>query len=253
MNELTKTNHATLGGFHTRAKEILANLYNPTPESVEYALKEIKSYSADAIVPFTGYYSMDVANGAFLSIDTVETYYKVSQNNTIKFTSVTVTVSMDGVNSQTYPLDQSTIFDGYTLTIPNILTITLTRQYNNGVLTTFYGTIYNVNVTGFTRFNPITLPTFNGRFYAATPSLKEVLSVTSLPAPFDSTIEFDFGYGLREITLYTFNPLMFVLMFDNPDTGEGYVLMLGTAGSKGLACFIQHGASGEYAVTIPNG
>lgn len=252
--ENLKTNSATLSGYHNKAKEVLAKLDNPTKESVENALKDIKSVSADSIVPFTGYYSMDVASGAFLSIDTVETYYTLSQKITISLATVTVTISMDGLTSQTYPLDQTTTFDGKTLVIPNILTITLTRNYHDGILTTFSGKVYSANVNGSTQFNPIQLSTFTGKYYAATPSLKEVLSVNaSATVPFDSSIAFDFGSGLQGIRLYTFTPLMFVLMFANPATMEEYVLMLGTAGSKGLACFIQHGTTGEYAVTIPNG
>lgn len=253
MNDQTKTQHAALINFHNKADEIVAKLKNPTKESVENALKAIKSPDGDTIMSYTGYYSMDAGTttGAFLSIDTTEYYYKLSQNITVRVAAVSVTVSMDGTTSKTYPLDQSTTFIGTTLTIPNVLKITLTRGYNNGILTTFSGQVNSVNVTGSTRFNPITLSTFNGN-YTAVPAMKKVLSVNdSTTIPYKSTIAFDFGAGLQEIRSYTFTPLMFVLMFTKPGSQDKYVLMMGTAGTAGLACFIQHGTTGEYAVTIP--
>jgi len=251
MNDLKKSQHAALIDFHTKIEGILAEVKNPTKELVEEIFNGVKSPDIDSIVPFTGYYSMDAAKGAFLSIDTTEAYYRFTQKITFSTATVAVTVSMNGTTSTTYPLDKSTTFDGKTLTIPNVLSITLTRQYHDGALVTFTGMVNKVNVTGSTQFNPIKLSTFNGN-YTAVSSGKEVLSVNDSPTnAFDSSIAFDFGSGLQDVRFYTFTPLMFVLMFSAPVSGDKYVLMLGTAGSMGLACFIQQGSTGGYAFTIP--
>jgi hypothetical protein len=258
MNHLKESQHAEAINLHNKAENLLAKLKAPTKEEVEKAFSTITSPNGQSIIPFTGYYSMSAAPGAFLSVDTTELYYKLTQKITISAASATVTVSMDGKTSTTYPLNQSTSFDGSTLTIPGVLTITFKRAYNNGVLVTFAGTVNNTAVTGSTQFNPIALSTFNG-LYTALPSLKQVLSVhdSSKRIPsvsFDTSVSFDFGSGLRELKLFTFVPLMFVLSFKNPDSpSDSYILMLGTAGSKGLACFINQGSTGEYAFTIPGG
>lgn len=255
MKDLKTSQHAALADFHDKTEQMLAKLENPTQESVEKVFNSMRSADSDTLMSYTGYYSMDAAPGSFLSIDTVESYYKLSQKITISTSAVTISVSMNGTTSKTYPFGQGSTFDGKTLTIPNVLKITLTRQYNNGTLVTFSGVINNVNVTGSTQFNPIKLSTFNGHYYTVTTSgIKKMLSVDrSATNPYSSTIAFDFGSGMQEVRFYTFTPLMFVLMFYNRGSQdkEKYVLMLGTAGSMGLACFIQHGPSGEYAVTIP--
>jgi hypothetical protein len=190
-----------------------------------------------SLVPFTGYYAMDIAAGAFLSIDTSEAW-----STSAPISSVTVTVSTDGAASKTYPIDDTTTFDGRTLIIPDVLHIVFERKYNNGILTNFSGKIYGKDAKGNTRFNPLTLSTFIGS-YLEIPTGKNVLVIT------ESGVEFDFGSGLQPITQYAFNPLMFVLSFNGP-TGQKYTLMMGTAGSMGLAVYIQYGTTGSYAVTI---
>lgn len=243
MNQLTTPAIQALADSYDQVNAILSDLQEPTEASVQKILSDTQGAGIDSIVPYTGYYSMDAAPGAFLSIDTVETYYQLSRPITVSVSVVTVSVSMDGSTSQTYKLDQSSSFNNDVLTIPGVLTITLTRGYQDGSLVTFSGIVKGVAVTGSTQFNPITLPTFIGQ-YKLTPA-KTVLSITA------SGIAFDFGSGLQTIKFYTFTPLMFVLMFNDPNTGEKYVVMMGTAGGMGLACYIQHGATGAYAVTIP--
>ena len=129
--------------------------------------------------------------------------------------------------------------------VPYVLNIKLNRKYQDGILTIFSGSIKGYQVKGFNRFNQIKLPTFNGNY-------KSIKGATVLKIN-GSEISFDFGLGLQEITYFTFTPLMFLLMFNNPFSGERYIVMLGTSvqmGLAGLACYIQHGIIGEYAVTI---
>jgi len=252
MNHLQRSQHAALVDLHSKIEGALAKVKDSTKEAAEQALSHFRSPHSESIVPFTGYYSMSAANGAFLSIDTTETYYKLTQKITISTSSVTVSVSMDGVSSKTYPLDSTTTFDGHTLTIPNVLTITLTREYDQGRLVRFSGVVNKVNVTGYTLFNPIALSTFNGQYATPAAPAKKILSINdSATIPFNSSVSFDSGSGLTQLKLYTFVPLMFVLTFNDPVSKASYLIMMGTAGAKGLACFIEQGAGGEYAFTIP--
>src|SRR5687768_17786340 len=188
--------------------------------------------------------SMGVAKGAFLSIDTIWIHNKYSQ--TPNWALLSVSISLNGINSHTYVLDKNTSFDGQTLIVPCILSVKLERKYHDGILTIFSGSVRGHRVKGFNRFNPAILSTFNGNYKS--------LKGTTLLVINDSEISFDFGLGLQKIVYFTFTPLMFLLTFYSPFSRERYVVMLGTSvqvGLAGLACFIQHGLTGEYAMTIP--
>jgi len=204
--------------------------------------------NTDSLIPFTGYYSMagckGVANGAFLSIDTIWIHNKYSHNP--KWALLSVSISLNGINSHTYHLDKNTSFDGKILIIPYVLKIKLEKKYQDGILTTFSGSIKGLQLKGFNRFNQIILPTFNGDYKS--------LKGTTLLVINNFEISFDFGFGLQKIIYFTYTPLMFLLTFANPFSGERYVVMLGTSvqvGLAGLACYIEHGVTGEYAMTIP--
>lgn len=210
--------------------------------------KDIAPENNDSLIPFTGYYSLTgplgVANGAFLSIDTVWIHDKYSQSPNCALLSVSI--SLNGTNSHTFLLDQNTSFDGKTLNVPYVLKINLERKYQDGILTSFSGSVKGYKVSGFNRFNQIPLSTFNGDYKS--------LKGTTLLMINDSEISFDFGLGLQKLIYFTFTPLMFLLTFYNPFSGERYIVMLGTSvqmGLAGLACYIEHGATGEYAMTIP--
>lgn len=188
--------------------------------------------------------SKGVANGAFLSIDTIWIHNKYSPNSNSALLSVSI--SLNGIKSHTNFLDENTSFDGKTLIIPNVLDIKLERKYEDGILTIFSGLVKGHQVKGVNRFNQVVLSTFNG-------SYKSLKGVTLLVIN-DSEISFDFGLGLQKLMYFTFTPLMFLLTFYSPFSGERYVVMLGTSvqvGHAGLACYIEHGVMGEYAMTIP--
>jgi hypothetical protein len=230
---------------HKKMVDALHAAKNSTQESAAAVLENIVVPNCGELVPFTGYYSMDVAPGAFLSIDT-NWHYSSSPLFPLNYDSVEISVSLDGKTSQIHPFDFNTSFDGKTLSIPGVLSLVFTRGYQDGVLTTFSGTIGNVPVTGSTRFNPVPLSAFAGTYIEVDPlNLKTVLSVTP-----ESQIKFDFGTGLQEVGCFTYNPAMYVLMFTGTDQNN-HVLMLGTAGHSGLACSIQVGSTASFAVTIP--
>jgi len=206
------------------------------------------------LVPFTGYYSMNLAPGAFLSIDTVEerSMSPIQPISPIqKTTNISINVSMDGKSATTYVFGGGATFDGATLNIPGKLTLDFTREYSDGHLVTFSGTIGGVNVNGETYYNPVPLSAFIGDYYDMETS-KLALSIRS-----DAEILFDFSIfsapgKLEQVYSYSYVPAMFVLTFSGRSSSEpkSFTLMLGTASKSGLACSIQGGGTPRFAVSI---
>lgn len=198
------------------------------------------------LVPFTGYYSMNAnnaASGAFLSIDTTEENSMAA--GIPKITTIAINVSMDGKSVETYPFAGPATFDGRTLSIPGKLTLDFTREYKDGHLAIFSGTIGGTDVNGETYFNPVALSAFIGDYYYYDKSRnkKHPLSVRS-----GNEIWFDFSVfsknasgDLQLVNSYSYVPAMFVLRFSGRSGSDpqSFMLMLGTAGSFGLACSIQ--------------
>jgi len=193
---------------------------------------------ANKLVPFTGYYSMNVAPGAFLSIDTIE---QRSISATEKTTSIKISVSMDGKFAAAYPFSDGATFDGVRLNVPGQLTLDFAREYRDGRLVSFSGRIGDVKVSGETYFNQVPLSAFVGNYYDVQTS-KPALSITSdLELLFDLSI-FSGGPGeLQRVQSYSYLPAMYVLMFSGEHAPEStkFTLMLGTASKNGLACSIQ--------------
>lgn len=194
------------------------------------------------LVPFTGYYSMNAAPGAFLSIDTTEEYAVPAGIQ--KTTTIAINFSMTGKAPVTsYRFGDGATFDGRTLTIPGKLSLDFTRKYDDGHLAAFSGTIGSKNVSGETSFNPVPLSAFIGDYYDLLTS-KKVLTIKS-----ETDIKFDFSAlsepsgELQRLSGYSYVPAMFVLTFDGSQGSQPpkFMLMLGTAGALGLACSIQDG------------
>lgn len=201
------------------------------------------------LVPFTGYYAMNVAPGAFLSIDTTEAVSVAAGIQ--KTTSVTVNVSMDGTSVTAYPFSDGATFDGATLIIPSgklgKLTLHLSREFSDGHLVKFSGTIGSTNVAGTSYFNPVPVSAFVGDYYYY--DKKTAKKVHALSIKSDTQILFDFSVfstpsgQLQQVNSFSYVPAMFVLTFNNTTHGlpAKFMLMLGTAGAFGLACSIQDG------------
>jgi hypothetical protein len=243
-----------LKGIRQTIEEALGKLENATDEVAEKTIRDLFPSSAGArgLIPFTGYYGIDTAAGAFFSIDTTEIYFKwprTQEGTLLTLSKITVNVSLDGKVSTSYPFDSSTSFDGQTLIIPNVLQVSLTRGYQGGQLVLLSGTIAGQSVLGSTYFNPVALPVFAGTYIGVKGIL---IGKTRLALAADSSLSFDSGRGLQNISIFTYDPAMYVLNFESD--GVLYTLMLGTsaqAGQLGLVCFITDGTSNEVAVTIP--
>ena len=198
---------------------------------------------------FTGYYAMNSAPGAFLSIDTTETYVVPAIQQ--KTTTITINVSLNGQSCATYAFDNGATFDGTTLNIPGVLALSFTRAFANGNLASFAGTIGTTTVTGSTYFNPVPLSAFAGDYYdTATQNL--VLSVKKEAGfSFDYTIFSGSGGQLQQVNKFTYVPGMYVLEFADGAQPIPFILMLGTNGAHGLACSIQlAGYAPHFAVSI---
>jgi hypothetical protein len=236
---MNNVQHKKLLDSHAKMKAAIEKGEDPTKGPSGIVLPDCSK-----LVPFTGYYPMDIQAGAFLSIDTTENR-SMSPVSPLNYSSVEISVSMDGKTSKTYHFDFQTQFDGSKLIIPGVLELTFTREYDNGILTKFSGTIGGTAVTGSTRFNPVPLDSFIGEYFEVVSGQpKNVLTINS-----DTDIQFDFGTGtLSPVTSYSYNPAMYVLTFTGEDS-TAYTLMLGTTGAMGLACSIQHDSTAVIAVS----
>jgi hypothetical protein len=205
------------------------------------------------LVPFTGYYSMDGAPAAFLSIDTTEERLVSHGQPTLPIQetiNVSISVSMDGKSSTSYAFGDEATFDGVTLNIPGRLTLKFSRQYREGHLASFTGTIGGVSVSGESYFNQVPLSAFIGDYYDVETSRK-VLSITESSVLFDSSIFTNTSGELQRVNRYNYLPAMFVITFSGePNAEPKFTLMLGTAGKNGLACSIQGGGTPRLAVSI---
>lgn len=227
----------------------LGGLAEATREAAEVAIRALLPAppgDAAALVPFTGYYGINTAPGAFLSIDTSVVYINVQLTQRItlnlSFPTITVRVSLNGTTCQSYPFEGGASFDGKTLVIPDVLSVDLTREYQAGAVVALSGTIAGNLAAGSTYFNPVELPVFMGTY-------KNVATGATALTVASSSLMFDSGGGLENVPVFAYNPAMYVVQFTTASVP--YVLMLGTSPGQGLACFITDGTTNSFAVTIP--
>lgn len=133
--------------------------------------------SAQALVPFTGYYPLSDVPGAFITVDTSMT----SLGGSVSY-DASVTISTDGVNSTQYAAGACQL-DGNTLVIADqagtvaslAFTPTTKGMQVSGTISGYAG-----NAQGVSPFAPVDFAVWDGIYYAQLPSLL----VQGVPTPF---------------------------------------------------------------------
>ena len=157
--------------------------------------------------------------------------------------SVVISLSKDGITSQSYYYDPLTMqFDSETntLTMPKqSISIQFTRNYDskNRSLVNISGTIDNINIKGYTPFNPVPLSAFGGAPMTNNNGDKLVID--------DNNIVI---YNGEVIDKVIYVPLMYILAYpvEKPTTE----MSLGTAGLKGTACIVMSSSSGTQKTSF---
>lgn len=191
--------------------------------------------SAQALVPYTGYYPLPNVPGAFVTVDTNMT----SADGSVTY-DATVTISTDGINSTQYAASACTL-DGATLVIAGqtdpVASLTFTAAAGG---TRLDGTIagYVGPAQGVSPFAPVDFAVWDGIYYAQIPSLL----VQGVPTPYgfvpalqiktdgqgNNTVWAGSGGTLEQVTGFRYDFAMFVIAYV-PVDGPEVMYEMGTA------------------------
>lgn len=211
---------------------------------------------ARALIPFTGFYTLDAQTGAFVLVDTNYVYQYLAQPTTsmgVLTYAATVTVSMDGANSTVYLVGENCSFDGATLTLPDLGSLTFTQNVSGGNLASVNGMIGGVPVSGSTPFNAIQPAVFAATYY------DQIGSTTSggvttynytprLKINQDGSVYFaaENNGEWTQVLTYAYNFAMFVIEFKF--NGATQTFEMGTASGWGRVA--GNATGGSMLVTI---
>ena len=222
-------NNMTIGpgsALTVRSLLTIPSAQKPDPELSDPGISQLAGLS--------GYYPIQEAASPFAFMSIQAQYATADPNTGADLYSVLISVSSDGVTSQAYYFDPSTMtFDGATLTMPQQnITVTLSRGYDpqNGSLVSLTGTINGEPVSGSTPFNPVPLSAFGG--VTMTNSNGDQLTVNG-----DNSVTYN-GITTNSI-IYV--PLMYIVAY--PVDDPSVVMSFGTAGTHGLACIVTEDAN----------
>ncbi len=233
-NEINQVNE--LSQLHREILEKYTNSKIEIPSIVE----------TPAILPYNGYYSLNTAPGAFLTIDT-----NILVIGGIKIYLVYLVVSTNGKES--YTAEISGELENNTLKHKvgdMIIEIEFTRinKINEptveckGTITT--GDVIE-NIIGYTYNNPIENSLYEGTYYhnispeGEPPTYKEVLKIGE-----NNSIKYDYALNdgnLKDVDIYVYNMNMYYFtlfaLTKNKKTPIAIeTLIMGTAADKGFAC-----------------
>jgi len=200
-----------------------------------------------AMIPFTGYYTLDAATGAFVMVDSNKRWAvnPAGGDPIVEYTAV-VTISPDGQVSNKYPLGVNCAF------IDNVLSITDANGDIEATLTfspptategcAVQGTIGTTTVSGTTPFAPIELSIWSGTYYAQGKQQQQggllIYPYTAtLEIGTDGTVQFvDAAGNLSPVPTYSYDYAMFVVAVTldpaNPVTST-HLYEMGTASGWG--------------------
>lgn len=127
---------------------------------------------AQALIPFTGFYTLDPTINSFVMVDTHEvwTASQTGGEPSIEYFG-TVTLSPDGIGSGKFEIGAGASFDGTNLVVPQVgdgMWADLTFGTSpSGV--TVSGVMSGVRVSGTTPFGPVKLALWTGTYYQQGP------------------------------------------------------------------------------------
>lgn len=125
--------------------------------------------SKKALIPFTGFYTLDASIGSFFMVDTNMSCTIPNPGAAPVCTyNATITISSDGQTSEQFLWASNWIFDDTNLVIPDAAggTIANLNFSNTSGAISVSGTIYGNEVSGSTPFGPVQLSLWNGTYYA---------------------------------------------------------------------------------------
>jgi len=175
---------------------------------------------AQAIIPFTGYYTLDPNVGSFVAVNTTSVWAAAEGKAapSIEY-AATISISSDGQTSQTYTLGQDCSFEDDQLLIKDAAggTIADLAFSEEAGVCSLAGTIGTATVSGSTPFAPIPLSIWAGTYYTqGTPvqhgGTTEYPYTATLRIDADGTVQFAAPGGtLEPVSTYWYDYAMFVV------------------------------------------
>ena len=174
---------------------------------------------AQALVPYTGYYTIDGGSGAFVMVDPYMTVASAPGKAPVNTYLAKITVSTDGLNSTVYQVGIDCSFDGKTLLIPDGVGVPIANLSfdNSASPTKLSGKLGTTPVAGSSPFGTVLLSQWSGTYYAQGPRfmVRDQMVYPYLPAlqvnP-DGTILYAAGGApLTLVTNYWYDYGMFVI------------------------------------------
>ena len=192
---------------------------------------------AQALIPFTGYYTLDAASGAFVSVDTNSILLGAEE---IEYAAA-ITISSDGQTSEQYPLGPNCTFNGGCLKITNADggTIADLAFSEEGGLCSVNGTIRGAAVIGSMLFGPISVSIWAGTYYrqghpVQHGGLLQYPYTAMLQIEADGTVLFAAdGAELQPVPSYWYDYGMFVVGFTPAPQAQSWLFEMGTSAGWG--------------------
>ncbi|HEX4303803.1 MAG TPA: hypothetical protein VHZ78_13485 [Rhizomicrobium sp.] len=186
----------------------------------------------DQLIPFTGLYNLDRADGGFILIDTKMSYADTGGPEPVLTNSASVTISLNNFSSGSYGFADYGAFDGRTLTVTfegtEIARLELSKHYEDGNVSALKGHAYGEPVAGKSPFNPITLPVFAGEYFDYAKQLGRLIVGSDCAVfyrPEETGVyvrvgQYDYDYAMFVITIHGFGPDVLLEMGTAPAMGK---------------------------------
>lgn len=188
--------------------------------------------TAEQLVPFAGFYTLDTGGGSFFLVDT-SFIYQINDAGVAGIThAATITICMDGKSSSVYDFASCCTFDSGNLTVAGdgkqVADVNLYKDYTNGNISALRGTINGTNVTGVTPFNPVQLQVFATTYSELSGGTFE----GRLKIGADLSVWYRAGSDdYVQVRSYYYNHAMFTMAFEL--NGQGYEFEMGTTPGAG--------------------